>query len=775
MRKLFTYALLITGLCTSSSSFGGTTLWQQVPVEQAPSQKIQVFHPNHYLVYTFNEAWVKLQLFSLSANPDEGTIIELPMPDGSFRNFKVWDAPMMPDELAAKYPDIKTFTGEATDDRRVTAKLDFTCYGFHAMIFDGDNTSFVDPYDLYHDGYYMVHYKRDEVRQYTDRMRCQVKTESGAIPGNEGAELIQAGTSSHLEQRTVNGWNLRTYRLALSADAHYCQAATGSTSPTIAACLACMTTSMNRINGVYEREFSVHMNFCTHEDTLIWPTHTGSVNGTDPFWTIDNNGNSCLTQNQPTCTGRIGSANFDLGHVFTTGGGGISSLGVVCSNGSKAQSCTGLPTPVGDGFDIDYVAHEMGHEFGANHPFNNGIDGSCGGGNANQPTAYEPGSASTIMGYAGICDPDDLQLHSDAYFHAVSLNEIITKLMGSENACAVSTSTANKLVSLPAFTASYVIPYKTPFELIGPSATDSVSDTANTYCWEQWNLGDFGKELVQTFFRGPIFRSYNPAYTSTRVCPKIAMVLSGQLSNAGTELNEGEKVPDTARFLTFKMTVRDILNGNGCVTFPDDTIHIDAKATSTFKGFSVTSQNTTGLSYTGGTAQTVTWDNVGSNAAPVSCANVIIYMSVDGGNTWPYTVGTFPNTGTASVTVPNPTSTTPKGRFKVKGSGNIFFNVNKDNFTVVNNPSLPSGISTVTAQQFNVNVYPNPATETLNINTDATGTTYLIISNSVGQQVYKGQINGHAEIKVSSWAKGIYFVQAISTEGRREVKSIIVE
>ena len=712
MKQLFTILTVAVISLFATDSFGQTVpgnragirtvqpanYWHPV-LSGLPSSSLMPFHPTHYTTYRLDETPLRIQMFGLSTDPRSGMIIALPMPDGTFRNFRVWQAPMMPDELAAQFPDLKTFTGEAVDDGRITAKLDFTLFGFHAMIFETDKTAFIDPYDHYHDGYYFAHYKKDEVRTYSQLMKCEVHSpdEDGPASGQQ-MDILQGHLPSldhqshHNEQRTLNGWNLKTYRLALSADSFYCRAATGIVLPTIAQALSAMTTSMNRINGVYNREFSVQMNFVTNETLLIWGC-AGHTNGNDPFAAIDNNGGACLTQNQTTATAIIGSANFDVGHVFTTGGGGISSLGVVCNNSQKAQSCTGSPTPVGDGFDIDYVAHEMGHEFGSNHTFNNNADGSCNG-NAVSTCAYEPGSGGTIMDYAGICNPDDLQMHSDPYFSASSLVQIVTKLNGSENACAVITSTGNHVDTLPHFTASYSIPYKTPFELIGPTSIDSITtDTAKTYQWLQWNLGDFGKRLNQTFFKGPIFRSFDPVYTTTRIFPNINMVLSGVLSNAGTEAAEGEKAPDTARFLTFKYVARGVISGYGCFHFPDDTVHLDAVQTPTKAGFKVTSQGTTGIVYTGGTTQTITWNVVGTDVAPVSAANVDIYMSTDGGYTWPYTIGTFPNTGTASVTIPNPASSTTTARIKVKGSGNVFFNINSNNFTVNSTVVTTSPIS----------------------------------------------------------------------------------
>ena len=168
MKRLFTILVLIAGLITPSVT-KANDLWQQVSIDRAP-KNLQLMHPVKFLVYTMDEAMLKLQMFSLSSDPAQGMTVSLPLPEGTYKDFKVWQTPMMPGELAAKYPDIKTFTAEAVDNRNITAKLDFTLYGFHAMIYDGKNTSFIDPFDDYHDGFYMVHYKNDETRAIADRM-----------------------------------------------------------------------------------------------------------------------------------------------------------------------------------------------------------------------------------------------------------------------------------------------------------------------------------------------------------------------------------------------------------------------------------------------------------------------------------------------------------------------------------------------------------------------------------------------------------------------------
>jgi hypothetical protein len=704
MKKIFTCIALSLFIGNADLSAKAPAAWTSVPLSQAPSKSLLRMPPSEYLVYQVNVSALKAQLWALSQSYTDAQVMSLPMPDGSFREFRVWETPMMPASLAAQYPDIRTFTAEAVNDKRVTAKLDFTEFGFHAAIFNGESVSFVDPYDNLNDGYYIVHDKRNEDRAVAHRMLCEITSQDQAAPAGAQMESLKtllpptdlgklkiydpSGTTATgaLEPTpatpmalTVNGANIRTYRLALSANNFYCQAATGLGSPTIGQCFSAMTTSMNRVNGVYNREIAVQLNFVANENLIIWPTATGSSNGADPFNGINTNAGACISTNQTTVDTRIGNANYDIGHVFTTGAGGLAGLGVVCNNTQKARGVTGSSSPVGDAFDIDYVCHEMGHQFGSSHTFNNNQDGSCNG-NASATHAYEPASGATIMDYAGICNPDNVQANSNPYFSINSLEQIQTYMSGTGGTCPVTTPSGHAPVTVATFTATYNIPYKTPFELRGRTASGSGGDTAITYCWSQYNLGDFGRRLNQTFVSGPIFRSYQPVYTPDRIFPRLSNVLSGVLSNSG------EKAPDTARFLTFRQVFRNIQAGYGCIRIPDDSIHINVSSTGSgngFAGFRVTSQNTTGIVYTGGSTQTVTWNVVGTNLPPVNTPNVDIFMSVDGGVTWAYTVATsVPNTGSASVTIPNPGTATIQARIKVKGSNNIFFNINSNNFTV---------------------------------------------------------------------------------------------
>lgn len=763
MKKIFVKLALCASLFASMSlSVYGN--WKEINPDLAPKQ-LQLIKPEKYKVFTLDENNLKIRLWNVANTPDQGEVFALPMPDGSMREFRVWETPMMLPELAALNPETKTFTATAVDDATVTAKLDFTLYGFHAMIFDGDNTCFIDPWDNYRDGYYLVHYKHDLNRPANERMQCLLHNEPG------GEQLMHADSElPPMAQKTINGYQLRTYRLALSCSNQYARASTGLTTPTKAQVLAKMTTTMNRVNGVYEREFSVTMIFAANQNAVIFITAAG-----DPFNAVNSSAGGCLTANQTLCnnTSIMGVANYDIGHVFTTGSGGLATLGCICIGNIKAQGTTGSPSPTGDAFDIDYVAHEIGHQFGSNHTFNSS-SGQCGSNRA-ASLSYEPGSGSTIMAYAGLCSPDNVQNNSNPYFHAGSISRILTLINGS-GSCAVQSPTGNKLVSYGAFTpTTYSIPYLTPFELTAPVATDSLADSVVLYAWEQYDLGlagdNNGTTWAATTTVGPLFRSFNPSKSNVRVFPKMSSVLIGNLNT------QHEKAPTVARAMNFRCLYRNIRNNKGCVTIPDEMITLNAVTNSTGAGFKVTSQGTTGISYTGGSTQTITWNVVSTNTAPVNATNVDIYMSTNAGTTWQYLVGRYPNTGTATVVVPNPATNSTTTRFKVKGANNVFFNVNSSNFTVTYNsglPVTPTGIAAVAAPADVIDVYPVPTADVLNMSVSANSTAAAY--NTLGQMVWEGTVNGTTQISVATWAKGMYYIKFVNaTNGNVTVKTVVVQ
>lgn len=592
-----------------------------------------------------------------------GVVFSLPMPDGSFSRFRIAESPILAPELAAAFPEIKTYAGQGIDDPSATTRFGWTARGFHAIVLSTTGSVYIDPYAPGDLNFYVAA-RRDALQQPGDPFRCLV---TGSEP--EGG-LRVAGTFP-----ITNGTSLRTYRLALAATGEYTAAAGGTKS----LALSRMTTTMNRVNGIYERDLAVRMTVSTgSSDDSTALIYTNGA--TDPYSNDD--GFAMLTENQTNVTAVVGTANYDVGHVFSTGGGGVASLNSPCSASSKARGVTGSSSPTGDAFDVDYVAHEMGHQFGGNHTFNS-TTSSCGGTNRSLNHAYEVGSGSTIQAYAGICGVENLQPNSNDYFHIESLNEMTAFLTsGGGSTCGTASATGN---TLPATStgASYTIPVSTPF-VLEAAATDANSD-ALTYAWEQFDLGTLSSSVATASTDNgsrPLFRSYSPTTSGLRYFPSMTYVLNNAnvppttyACSSGTCLT-GETLPTTSRTMTYRVTIRDNRSGGGGI----NTAAITVTSTTAAGPFAVTAPNTA-VSLTGGAAQVVTWNVASTTASPVSVANVRILLSTDGGTTFGTELAaSTANDGSESVTLPNITTTT--ARIKVEAVGNIFFDVSNTNFSI---------------------------------------------------------------------------------------------
>ncbi len=618
-------------------------------------------------------AFKQLQPSIPSEESGRFVIFALPTPDGTTKDFKVFESVCMEPALAAKYPMIKTYQAISVDDASVTAKLDYTEFGFHAMVFAKEGVYFIDPYSNINSSYYNCYYKKFYTRQTAQYAPCQTETltEKIANQTNSNSLIGSNNQSTGSDNLIVPDGKRRIFRLALSCTIEY-SAAVASPGPTKARVLAAMVTSMNRVNGVFEKDLSIHMNLVANNDTLIFITSDNFSN---------NNGGAMLGQNQTVCDARIGNANYDIGHVFSTGGGGVAGLGVICVTGDKANGVTGSGTPVGDGFDIDYVAHEMGHQYGANHTFNAGT-GACGGNRAGN-AAYEPGSATTIMGYAGICDVNDIALHSDDYFHRKSIEEMYTYI--SSTSCAVIPANSNTPPTVANYAATFNIPYKTSFE-ITTSATDAENHPLN-YCWEEYDLGPQGNWNVANNTTAPLFRSFLPTVSGTRVFPVWDSLINNSIKY------KGEVLPEVARNIKFRCTVRDNDNGYGAFNAPNTDLLLKSVVTPTL--FRVTSFPTASA-FNGNTTQTINWDVANTTASPISCSNVDIYLSLDSARTFPYLLASnVANDGTESVLIPDVVTANASARIKVKGHGNVFFDLN--NGWIKINQGIPPVVSKFTA------------------------------------------------------------------------------
>lgn len=583
-------------------------------------------------------------------------LMELPMPDGTFQMFEVWESPVMEAELAAQLPGVKTWAGQGIDDPTATLRMDITPQGFHAQILAAEGSYSIDPYTKGDTTFYAAYERRDLRDRALDQWVCLGSPRSGIQP-------VLLADEPDVQNRS--GTFLQTYRTCVAATGEY----TSFHGGTAALGQAAIVTAVNRVTGVYEKEAAIRLTLIGNNINVVY---TNSA--TDPYTNSD--GFAMLGQNQTNLDSVIGNANYDIGHVFSTGGGGIAGLGVVCVGGSKARGVTGLPSPTGDTFYIDYVAHEMGHQFGASHTFNS-VAGFCSG-NRSSSSAYEPGSGSTIMSYAGICSSDDLQAHSDDYFVHKSFDDILTFSTGATGGCPANVNNGNTVPTADAGP-NFTIPRQTPFMLTA-SASDANGDSL-TYCWEERDLGAAQANPFTDNGTSPFIRSFRPSTSPTRFIPKLS-----DLINNTTTL--GESLPQTSRTINFRLTVRDNRAGGGGVN-TDDMI---VTSTNSAGPFQVTAPNTA-VSLSGTT--TVTWNVASTTAAPVSCANVMIELSTDSGNNFSTVLlASTPNDGSQSVTLPSISSSTC--RIRVRAVGNIFFDISNVNFTITP-PAMPPGAFSLTA------------------------------------------------------------------------------
>ena len=709
--------------------------------------------PEKYKIYRLVNDNLKELLFSapneLNATlKNSQTIIELPMPNGKIERFKVVDASIMAPELAAQFPNIKTFSVQGVDDPQANGKLDWNDFGFHGMIRNPSGDVFIDPYSRNNVMDYITYYAKDFKKDLNS-----VSPEVGLL--EDVQKKSELDIQSENRAMICSGTKLRTYRLAVACTNQYAAAATGIATPSISEVLSAVVTTVNRVDGVYETDFAIRLILIANETKILFPTA-----GTDPF-KGNNNTNTLIEESQSVIDGRIGSQNYDIGHTFSTGAGGLAGLGVVCTS-TKAKGVTGVKKPVGDPYDIDYVAHEMGHQFGGSHTFA-ATTGSCSG-NGSSNTSVEPGSGVTIMAYAGICKVDNnLADHSIPYFHTISFDQIMAyTTTGSGSGCAQQLITTNHPPAVNIINTSYTIPKSTPFVLTG-SATDQDGDSL-TYSWEEidkgsgnWNSGS-----------KPYFRSYNPTKFPSRTFPLLSMILAG---NTTYKTTIGEYLPSTAQTLNFRLTARDNKMGGGGVCYASTKVVIASAGP-----FEVTYPNAAGISWASTSKQTITWSVNGTNNTPISCATVNILISLDSGITFIPLLLNTSNDGSEEITVPTVPTTLKTCRIRIESVNNIFFDINDKDFTIL---ATTVGIKEFSSSNsMDVQFIPNPFNERVQIicyGLDKSEKSQLVIYDMLGKIVFNTTIL-NAQIDniytLSTLNKGIYIVE-IKNSKQKSISRLI--
>ena len=725
------------------SAQNNTELWRSSKSEE-PLSKDKIYRntiPREFKLFTLNSENLNTLLadvperFTMKSN----TIIEFPTKNGVIQKFRVYEASILAPSLQAQHPSIRSFTAQGIDDPSAVARFSYSNVGLNVMISSANYGSiYIDPYTK-------------DLNQYISYSKRSLPADSRSFEC-----LLQTSVENKIELATKNADDglLRSYRLALACTGEYAQyhlnnqgiPSNATDEEKKAAVLAAMNTAMTRVNGIYENEIAVTMTIVANNTDIIFLNAAS-----DPY--TNNNGGTMLGQNQSTIDATIGSTNYDIGHVFSTGGGGIAGLGVVCSNNNKARGVTGLPSPIGDGFYVDFVSHEMGHQFRANHTQNN----NC---NRNNSTAMEPGSASTIMGYAGICSPN-VQNVSDDYFHAISVQEIwnfISNLGGAT--CPVEIVTGNLPPTADAGL-DYTIPKSTPFVLMG-TASDPDSDGGLSHNWEQMNqqIGSMPPSNTSVF--GPMFRSDDALPSPNRYMPKLATVLAGQTQSTW------EVVPSVSRTMKFRYSVRDNEAGGASSASDDMTVTVDGDS----GPFLVTSQDTP-TTWTPQSSETITWEVAGTESAPVNSPNVDILFSTDGGQNFDVIIAEgIPNNGSADILAPNLNTTT--GRLMIISSNNIFYDINGGIITV-------EGELNINESTFeNFAVWPNPSNGSINLTLKPSSNKNIQVSlyDLKGSRVYVEEFESNGvvfkkSIDFNTLKTGMYFIK-VSSDGINKTNKLII-
>ncbi len=648
MKKLL--LLLLITILFSANSFSQAQVWSKTSAGRVEyMDKVErTSMPTEFQLYSLDMMALKSKLQQApldSENVVSNVVIAFPNPSGKLENYQIYEAPVMEAGLSNKYPNIKSYSGKGVENPLETIRFSMTDFGLHVMSLSGNSgTFYIDPFTKDLNNY--IVYSRKSIYK-TKGFDCLV----------DDAQSLFENKNLNIQNR-VNDGMFRQYRLAISCTIEYAAyhlTAAGTPGGASLAVkkgvvLSAMVVSMTRLNGVYEKEMSLRMNLVSNNDAVIFIDSDSYTNSP-----------TMINEIQPIVDAAIGVGNYDMGHGFCTTDSGIAQVSSVCGSG-KARGITGQANPVGDAFDIDYVAHEMGHQWGGLHTQNN----DC---NRSAVSCFEPGSASTIMGYAGICPPN-VQNNSDSHFHARSILEMTAFVLGSPG-CGVATSNGNTAPVVNAGT-NYTIPFGTAFILKG-AATDANGD-ALTYCWEQYNNEVTTQPPTQTATTGPNFRSNPPSTSPNRYMPAFSDVLNGNLAPTW------EVVPNVARTMNFALTVRDNRSGGGMTNRGNMVV--------TFANvgpFRITNPSVDNVSWNQGSTQTITWDVAGTTANGINVANVNILLSTDGGATFTSLLANTPNDGSQAVTMPNVASTTT--RIMVESVGNIFYAVSKNialGYTIVN-------------------------------------------------------------------------------------------
>lgn len=651
------------------TGFTQSFYWEKI--KNTPSEKTSIlknFDKNKYQLFSLNLDNFKILLADVPSRKNIGSspmvVINFPDKKGNMERFQVSETSTLAPEIAIKYPNIKTYIGFSLDNPGGRIRFSVTPQGLKTMsTYPNKPALFTVPLNKGDESLYIT---------YDRSMRIDSKKDFECLTENENVPIKEIISFN----RDANDQILRTLRIAISTTGEYTNFwddGDDTNGDAQEDALAALVSTLNRTNEVFEVDMAITFQLVTGTE-IIYPTSS-----TDPYT------GSFNSQLQSTLTSEVGESNYDIGHLFNYGGnnGNAGCIGCVCVDGQKGSGFSSHSFTDNDGgpnmddfFDIDYVPHEIGHQMGGNHTFSQSNEGTG--------VNYEPGSGTTIMGYAGITGANDVQDHSDPYFHYGTINQVLNNL--DTRTCWTSTEITNNPPVADAGD-DYTIPQGTAFKLVG-SATDSDEEDVLTYTWEQVDSGtttssNFGPAKTS----GAVWRSRPPSTNPTRYMPARSRVLSGELTETNPQETEDntswETVSTVGRALNFALTVRDRSETNGVGQFPQSDFDLMTVTVDGDSGpFAVTSQ-TTNETWNVGESQTVTWDVAGTDTGSVNTSTVNIYLSTDGGLTFPFSAASsVANDGSHTFSVPPADGDSDQLRVMVEGNDNIFYAINSTNFSL---------------------------------------------------------------------------------------------
>ena len=670
MLKTMKKSLLTIIFCSIvMTGFTQSFYWEKI--KNTPSEKTSIlknFDKNKYQLFSLNLDNFKILLADVPSRKNIGSspmvVINFPDKKGNMERFQVSETSTLAPEIAIKYPNIKTYIGFSLDNPGGRIRFSVTPQGLKTMsTYPNKPALFTVPLNKGDESLYIT---------YDRSMRIDSKKDFECLTENENVPIKEIISLN----RDANDQILRTLRIAISTTGEYTNFwddGDDTNGDAQEDALAALVSTLNRTNEVFEVDMAITFQLVTGTE-IIYPTAS-----TDPYT------GSFNSQLQSTLTSEVGESNYDIGHLFNYGGnnGNAGCIGCVCVDGQKGSGFSSHSFTDNDGgpnmddfFDIDYVPHEIGHQMGGNHTFSQSNEGTG--------VNYEPGSGTTIMGYAGITGANDVQDHSDPYFHYGTINQVLNNL--DTRTCWTSSEITNNPPVADAGD-DYTIPQGTAFKLVG-SATDSDEEDVLTYTWEQVDSGTTtSSNFGPTKTSGAVWRSRPPSSNPTRYMPVRSRVLSGELTEANPQETEDntswETVSTVARSLNFALTVRDRSETNGMGQFPQSdfdfmTVTVDGSS----GPFAVTSQ-TTNETWNVGESQTVTWDVAGTDTGSVNTSSVNIYLSTDGGLTFPFSAASnVANDGSHTFSVPPADGDSDQLRVMVEGNDNIFYAINSTNLSL---------------------------------------------------------------------------------------------